>query len=144
MTLMQLNLGRKYGVHVSSILRGGNRLNIPDGKDQLFPMDRIQVIGSDSQLAAMQTALEKEIHHEDWEVEKREMQLRQLIIGQGSPFVGKTLEESGLRQFYNCMVVGLEEGRENLSPFKPTRRFEEGDIIWVVGEQDDLNRLMHS
>ena len=144
MTLMQLNLGRKYGVHVSSILRGGNRLNIPDGKDQLFPMDRIQVIGSDSQLAAMQAALEKEIHHEDWEVEKREMQLRQLIIGQGSPFVGKTLEESGLRQFYNCMVVGLEEGRENLSPFKPTRRFEEGDIIWVVGEQDDLNRLMRS
>ena len=66
------------------------------------------------------------------------MKLRQLIIGQGSPFVGKTLEESGLRQFYNCMVVGLEEGRENLSPFKPTRRFEEGDIIWVVGEQDDL------
>ena len=141
MTLMQLNLGRKYGVHISSILRGNNRLNIPDGKDQLFPMDRIQVIGSDTQLAAMRAALEKEVQHEDYELEKREMKLRQLIIGQGSPFIGKTLEESGLRSEYNCMVVGLEEGKENLSPFKPTRRFEEGDLIWVVGEEDDLNRL---
>ena len=142
MTLMQLNLGRKYGVHVSSILRGGNRLNIPDGKDILFPLDRIQVIGSDVQLAALSAALHKEVRHEDYDLEKREMKLRQLIIGQGSPFIGRTLEESELRRQFNCMVVGLEEGKENLSPFKPSRRFEEGDIIWVVGEEDDLNRLI--
>ena len=141
MTLMQLNLGHKYGVHVSSILRGGNRLNIPDGKDQLFPLDRIQVIGSDTQLAALQAALECEVHGEDVDLEKREMKLRQLVIGGNSLFVGKTLAESGLRRNYNCMVVGLEEGKENLSPFPPTRCFEEGDIIWVVGEADDLDRL---
>ncbi len=141
MTLMQLNLGRKYGVHVSSILRGGNRLNIPDGKDILFPLDRIQVIGSDVQLAILQSAIEREVYGEDTELEKREMKLRQLIIGKGSPFIDKTLEESGLRRFYNCMVVGLEEGKENLSPFKPTRRFQEGDIIWVVGEEENLNQL---
>ncbi len=143
MTLMQLNLGHKYGVHVSSILRGANRQNIPDGKDVLFPLDRIQVIGSDTQLAAMHQALEREVRHEDMELEKREMKLRQLIIGQDSPFIGKTLEESNLRSEYNCMVVGLEEGKENLSPFRPSRRFAEGDIIWVVGEEDDLQRLLH-
>ena len=143
-TLMQLNLGRKYGVHVSSILRGNNRLNIPSGTDQLFPLDRLQVIGSDTQLAVFRNAVEGQVMQEDLELEKREMKLRQLIIGQGSPFIGKTLEESGLRSDYGCMVVGLEEGKENLSPFKPARRFEEGDIIWVVGEEDDLNRLLHS
>jgi CPA2 family monovalent cation:H+ antiporter-2 len=143
-TLMQLELGKKYGVHVSSILRGSNRLNIPDGTDQLFPTDRIQVIGSDTQLAILRAAIEKEVSGEDTELEKREMKLRQLIIGTDSPFIGKTLQESGLRSEYNCMVVGLEEGKENLSPFKPSRRFAEGDIIWVVGEQDDLDRLMRS
>ena len=142
MTLMQLNLGHKYGVHVSSILRGGNRLNIPDGKDQLFPLDRIQVIGSDTQLSALGAALEREVRGEDYELEKREMKLRQLVIGKSSPFVGKTLEESGLRRYYNCMVVGLEEGKENLSPFPPSRRFEEGDIIWLVGEEDALAQVL--
>jgi len=143
-TLMQLNLGRKYGVHVSSILRGSHRVNIPSGTDQLFPMDRLQVIGSDTQLAVFRNAVEGQVLQEDLELEKREMKLRQLIIGQGSPFIGKTLEESGLRSEYGCMVVGLEEGQENLSPFKPNRRFEEGDIIWVVGEEEDLESLLRS
>jgi hypothetical protein len=25
---------------------------------------------------------------------------------------------------------------------KPNRKFEEGDILWIVGEQDDLDLLL--
>ena len=140
-TLKQLALGRKYGVHVSSILRGGRRLNIPDGDSIIFPGDHLRVIGSDQQLAQLQHAIETEVLGEDMELEKREMRLHQLIIGTDSPFVGKTLEESGIRSRYNCMVVGLEEGKENLSSISPQRRFREGDIIWIVGEEAALKVL---
>ena len=141
-TLKQLNLGHRYGVHVSSILRGGQRLNIPDGDYIIFPADRLQVIGSDDQLAKFHQSLESEVLGEDVELEKREMKLRQLIIGADSPFVGKTLVESGIRSLYSCMVVGLEEGKENLSSVPPTRRFREGDILWVVGEEESLKALI--
>ena len=40
------------------------------------------------------------------------------------------------------MVIGLEEGKESLSPFKPNRKFQEGDIIWIVGEQESLDEVM--
>ena len=140
-TLRQLSLGRKYGVHISSILRGGFRLNIPDGNYIIYPGDRLQAIGSDDQLTKFRNAIESEVLGEDLELEKREMKLRQMIIAADSPFVGKTLEESGIRRLYNCMVVGLEEGKENLSPVSPTHQFEEGDILWVVGEQEDLDVL---
>ena len=140
-TLRQLSLGRKYGVHISSILRGGFRLNIPDGNYIIYPGDKLQAIGSDDQLTKFRNAIESEVLGEDLELEKREMKLRQMIIAADSPFVGKTLEESGIRRLYNCMVVGLEEGKENLSPVSPTRQFEEGDILWVVGEQEDLDVL---
>ncbi len=143
-TLKQLSLGHKYGVHVSSIMRGGHRLNIPDGNYIIFPGDRLQVIGSDEQLSNLGHALETEILGEDHDVERREMKLRQLVINATSPFVGKTLEESGIRSLYSCMVVGLEEGKENLSSVNPKRRFEEGDIIWVVGEQESLDALLTS
>ena len=143
-TLKQLSLGHKYGVHVSSIMRGGHRLNIPDGDYIIFPGDRLQAIGSDEQLSNLGHALETELLGEDYDVESREMKLRQLIIGADSPFVGKTLEESGIRSLYSCMVVGLEEGKENLSSVSPKRRFEEGDIIWVVGEQESLDALLTS
>ena len=141
-TLKELNLGQKYGVHVSSILRGGLRINIPDGDYVIFPYDVLQVIGSDSQFAVFREALEKEVLGVDYEWENREMKLRQLIIGEDSPFVGKTLIESGIRNLYGCMVVGIEEGKESLSPFKPNRKFQAGDIVWVVGELDALKSLM--
>lgn len=140
-SLKQLNFGQKYGVHISSILRAGNRLNIPDGDYIIFPGDRLQVIGSDDQLTQFSHALETEVIGEDVELERREMKLRQIIIGESSPFIGRTLAESGIRQTYSCMVVGLEEGKENLSAFSPKRKFKEGDIIWVVGEETDVNRL---
>ena len=142
-TLRQLDLGRKYGVHVSSILRANHRLNIPDGNYIIFPGDKLQVIGSDDQLSKFGQAITDEVLGEDPNLERREMKLRQLIIGKDSPFVGKTLEESGIRDIYSCMVVGLEEGKENLSSFPPKRKFQEGDIIWIVGEMESLQELLH-
>ena len=143
-TLKQLNLGRKYGVHVSSILRANFRLNIPDGDYVIFPGDRLQVIGSDEQVTKFAHAIESEVIGEDFDLENREMKLRQLIIGEGSRFIGKTIVNSGIRSLYSCMVIGLEEGKENLSRIDPKRPFQEGDIIWVVGEQEALDALLQS
>ena len=143
-TLKQLNLGQKYGIHISSILRGGRRVNIPDGDYVVFPNDVLQAIGSDAQFTAFRNALETERLGEDPYMEQREMKLRQLIIGADSPFIGKTLIESGIRDLYSCMVVGLEEGKESLSTYRPNRRFQEGDIIWVVGEVEALDALVNA
>ena len=141
-SLKQLNLGKKYGVHISSILRSGWRINIPDGDYVLFPGDILQAIGSDEQFSAFREALDRERLGVDPDSEKRLMKLRQLVISGESPFVGKTLIESGIRDLYSCMVIGLEEGKQNLSAFPPNRKFKEGDIIWVVGEEESLNALL--
>ncbi|MFC2767090.1 MAG: cation:proton antiporter, partial [Prevotella sp.] len=113
--LRDLRLRNRYGVHVSSILRGRQRINIPGGSTVIFPGDRIQAIGDDEQLHAFGDGLRRELVPEDTEIEKREMKLRQIILHEGSPFIGKSLRESGIRDQYNCMVVGVEEGQKNLT-----------------------------
>ncbi|MBO5580213.1 MAG: cation:proton antiporter [Prevotella sp.] len=143
-SLKQLKLGQKYGVHITSILRANHRLNIPDGEYVIYPGDKLEIIGSDDQLNKFKQAVEKEVFGEDLYLEDREMKLRQMIIGEGSQFIGKTLIESGIRDIYSCMVVGLEEGKENLSPVRPNRKFQEGDIIWVVGEEEALQTLLNT
>ena len=143
-SLKQLKLGQKYGVHITSILRANHRLNIPDGEYVIYPGDKLEIIGSDDQLNKFKQAVEKEVFGEDLYLEEREMKLRQMIIGEGSQFIGKTLIESGIRDIYSCMVVGLEEGKENLSPVRPNRKFQEGDIIWVVGEEEALQTLLNT
>ncbi len=143
-TLRQLALGTKFGVHVSSILRSTHRINIPDGDTELFPGDKLQVIGSDSGLSAMAAALRSELYGEDADVEKRSMRLKQMVITAKSAFVGKTLCESGIRDRYNCMVVGLEEGKETLSQVAPSHRFETGEILWIVGEEPALAAIVNA
>lgn len=142
-TLSQLQLGSKFGIHVSSILRASRRINIPDGNSIIFPGDRIRAIGSDDQLAKMGAAIEQEVFGEDLEFEKREMRLCQMVITSKTPFVDRTLKDSGIRDRYNCMVVGLEEGKENLSNVSPNYRFKEGDIIWIVGEEEAVTSIMN-
>lgn len=141
-TLKELHLRERFGVDMSSIMRGSQRLNIPNGDTVIFPGDKLQVIGNDDQLQKFATALSTDLIPEDLEIEKREMKLRQLIISGKSEFCGKSLLESGIRDKYNCMVVGLEEGQENLTKIAPTRTFEKGDILWIVGEESDLQKII--
>lgn len=140
-SLQDLQLRNRFGVHVSSVLRGTQRLNIPNGDTTIFPGDHLQVIGDDEQLAKFHESLSNELMPEDPNVEKREMKLRQLVLTGGSPLVGKTIKESGIRDVYNCMVVGVEEGQESLTMIDPQRKMERGDILWVVGEVANLEDL---
>ena len=141
-TLRELELRNRFGVHISSILRANRRINIPDGNSIVFPADRLQAIGSDEQLLALAEAVRQEVYGDDADMEKRETKLRQMVIAKGSPLAGKTLRESGIRDVYGCLVVGIEEGKENLSLPDPARRFMPGDVVWVVGEEEALGRLL--
>lgn len=140
-TLRELHLGGRFGVHVSSILRGSHRINIPDGDMMLFVGDKLQAIGNDEQLNAMNAAMQQELQPEDADIEQREIRLHKVVISAESPLVGKTVRDSRIRQQYNCMVVGVEEGQKNLTMINPTHRFEVGDTVWFVGEEQNIARL---
>ena len=107
----------------------------------LFAGDRLQAIGNDEQLNIMNSALRGELIPEDADIEQREMKLHKLVIGAGSPLIGKTVRDAAIRQRFNCMVVGVEEGQQNLTMINPARRFKDGDIIWIVGEEQNVERL---
>ena len=143
LTLMELNLGKRFGVHVASIIRGTHRINIPGGQTRIFPGDTIQVIGSDSQLSAF--AEHAEAISEgcvDDDFEKKEMLLKQFVVTENSKFVGKTIRESGIRNKYHCLVVGVESS-DDMSLRQPDvdAELQEGDIVWVVGEESALDSL---
>ena len=72
------------------------------------------------------------------DIEKHEMKLRSFTISKTSPFIGKNLKDSGIRDEYNCMVVGVDEGQKNLTLITPSRCLQAGDVLWVVGEEKRL------
>lgn len=140
-TLKDLHFGQRFGVSVSSILRGQRKINIPSAMDMVFPGDKLFVIGTDQQLANLNAAVQSETYDDDFEIEDHEMKLERIVITGKSKFLGKSLMESGIRDEYSCMVVGLETGEDSLRKVVPTYRFVKGDILWVVGEIKDVERM---
>ena len=141
-TLYSLKLRNRFGVHISSILRGSKHINIPNGGTILFPGDKLQAIGNDEQLTKLSKAINAELQPEVTNIEKHEMKLRSFTISKTSPFIGKTLKDSGIRDEYNCMVVGVDEGQKNLTLITPSRCLQAGDVLWVVGEEKDLECIL--
>ena len=126
-TLKELDLGKKYGVHVTSII----------------PNDTLQIIGTDEQLSAFSAMAEKAVLPPDGEdLEKREMKLSQFIVDKKSPFVGRNIIESGFRSNYHCLVVGIESaGEDALRAPDVHAPLRENDVVWVVGEAANLKKL---
>lgn len=143
-TLGELRFGSKYGVHVVSILRGRRRFNIPGAGVRLFPQDKLQVIGTDDELAVFSRDLEAASALDADVVEKSEMILRQFCVDSSSPFLGKTLREAGIREHYHCLIAGVERGDGVLHAPVPAEPFLEGDVVWIVGESSDVHRLASS
>ena len=137
-SLGQIEFRNRFGVHVSSILRGYQRMNIPGGDCIIFPGDQLQVIGNDEQLTQFGRTLDFETIPEDEHIEEREMKLQKFVISSKSKLIGTDLQNSGIRDQYNCMVVGIEEGQQHLTIINPSHVFQAGDIVWMVGERESL------
>ena len=141
-TLAELAFGKRYGIQVAGIQRGQQRINIPSGKTLILPGDRLQVIGSDKQLADFGHVMAAMSDESAQQQSPEEMTLRRVVLLDNSPFVGKTIKESGIRDQYQCLVVGVEsEGENELLQPHPMRQLQAGDIIWVVGEEANIKQL---
>lgn len=142
-TLLELDLGRKFGVHVTSIIRGEHRINIPGAGTRVFPSDTLQVIGTDEQLSKFALhASQLAETQPDEDFEKHEMYLRQFVVDKRTSFVGNTIRESGIRNKYHCLVVGVESVVDgSLHSPAVDAPLTAGDVLWVVGEDAALKEL---
>lgn len=142
-TLSELALKTRFGVHVVAIFRGNHCLNIPGGTERLYPLDRIQVIGSDEQLQefSKQLILQMTLVNET-DLNQSEVILKQFIIDENSNFKGNSVRNSGIRETFKCLIVGLERDDNSLRNPTADTVFEEGDLVWVVGEKADIYDLI--
>lgn len=144
-TLAELQLATRFDIMVVAIFRGQACLNIPGGKERIYPQDRIQVIGSDEQLERFGTTLQSmTIPPSDTDLTQSEMCLKQFIVTKDSLYNGKSIRESGIRDVHHCVVVGVERGKSSLCNPDADTVFQEGDWVWVVGEETDVRHLFNA
>ncbi|MBO4805854.1 MAG: cation:proton antiporter [Paludibacteraceae bacterium] len=138
--LKVLNFRKRMGIHVVSIIRGEERINIPGGTEQIFPVDKLLVLGTDDQLKTFETelSLKRAVS------ENKEVGLEQIEVEKDSVLIGRTIQQSGIRDKAKCLVVGIEHnGVLSMNPDISTV-FQSGDMVWIVGESEKIKELTHT
>lgn len=141
-TLKELNFRQKCNVNIVTIIRGGRRINIPGGEERLYPLDKLVVVGADEDLEHFRKYLEERYKQSQLtQKESNEVNMEQFIIVEGSKLIGRTILESGIRDKAACLVIGIERGSSSIKNPTPSTVFQEGDIVWIVGEHEKVLRL---
>lgn len=141
-TLKETEIRTRFQINVISIVRGDRHLDIPKGDDYLYPYDKITVVGTDSQLEKFHAFLEQT----DQQVEKSkkavpvqdEMKIEELVLDKNSMLAGKSIQEAGIR---DCIVLGIERGKESIMNPASNLVMEENDTIWLVGKKAAIQKL---
>ncbi len=71
-----------------------------------------------------------------------EMELDELRVREGDGLVGHTLGDSGIKEDFNLLVIGIKS-REGEIEFNPTteRAIVADDTLLVIGQMADINRM---
>ena len=143
-TLSQLNIRQQSGVSVIRIIRGGIRTNIPGGSKHVYPGDRIVVAGTDEQIDRFTQMLDgsRIDHDESVSAERTHVTLATFTVDASNPLVGKTIQQSGIREQAECLVMGIQRNGEYIMNPEPTISFMENDIIIVAGETGKLQDFL--
>ena len=137
--LKNADLRRKYGINVVAILRNSVRYNIPTGDMRIFPGDQIGVIGTDDQIQKLLPLLEaSKTAPADT---SNEVKFTHFPLSENSPLVGMRLGDTSLREDYKSMIVAVERGNDNFLSPTPEIVFENGDIVWIVGDTKLMKSL---
>ena len=74
-------------------------------------------------------------------LEERELKLLEVIIGPNSTFVGKTLEQIGLRRLHGINVLAVHRHDDNLTKELSSLRLQFGDTLLMEGPPDSISQL---
>lgn len=141
-TLKELNFRQKCNVNIVTIIRGNRRINIPGGNERLFPFDKLVVVGADDDLLHFRQYIEERYKESlTNQQETKEVNMEQFLISEGSGLIGRTILESGIRDKSGCLVIGIERDSRSIKNPPPTTVFQQGDIVWIVGEHEKVVRL---
>lgn len=137
-TLAELAVRERYGVTITLLERGGKKIPVPPSWERIYPMDRLHVIGGDEELARFQKLIEIEGGPPLATALGESYSLQSHFVHEGSPFIGRPIRGSGIREKVNGLVVGVERGGERILNPAADFQIDEGDLLWIVGETDKL------
>lgn len=146
MSLYELNWKEQFGVNIVYIRRNDRTIHLPSGKHRIFPKDRVGVLGTDEQVTQLKLVFDQSdtssVDEDDIDI--NDIQLTKIQLGQGNPYVNKTIKNSGIQQDLHCHVVGIESNEKRVLNPGSSAILSANDILWLVGDVHQIRSCVKS
>lgn len=133
---------RLYDLNIVYIRRGENMISLPGPQEQILPYDKVGFVGTDEQMQRFKPVFDKTIEvTSDEQTEEKNIVLRNIKVTSSCSFVNQPILESRIRQEAGCQIIGVERNNERFVNPSASFVLQEDDLIWVVGDEADINKF---
>ncbi len=150
-----------FDIFPVKIIRGDKHIGVPDKDERLIPGDIVHIAGKIEILEASIMVVEQSTHIEmtfekpvtikeymyqeifDKIPSKDQVVCVAIYVYSDVPFIKKSIKNSSIKKKYHGSVVGIEKGG-TLPIITPNINtiLEEGDIVWLMGNEKMVNKLL--
>jgi len=150
-TLKALNWGYHFNVNVIKVVRGKRHLNMPSGNLELRLDDEIYLLGRPEELRSLRLAMNNAGNPalptlRDFIAaqndEPSDVYSYAIPVRRDSALQGKSIRDSGLRERYDCMILGVQRARLPILQPDVNMTLQAGDRIWVLGSRRMAEKLL--
>ncbi len=150
-TLMELGWGKSQSIFIIKIEHGTEMRFLPNGRTVVCKGDRVFAVGVEAAIKRFRDGQYignkytmgnlKDFMGLGSTEAQVPLQCEVFKVTEDSPYCNKPLKYSGITEYTQCMVIGLQAlGKTFMMPDADTL-IEEGDELWIVGLEENIEKF---
>ena len=138
--IRDLSLRAQTGILIIAVSRAGRVFLEPDPEFQLFPGDRLVLMGEPMALKHAEDILHQ-VDDEGSGSELRRFETAEVEVSPVSHHLGKSLADLLFRKRYGATVIGIIRGEERITMPRPEETLQSGDKLIIIGTNESVEKI---
>lgn len=138
--IRDVSLQAQAGILIIAVSRAGRVYLEPNPDFQLFPGDRLVLMGEPSALKHAEHILHQ-VDEGESDHDLKRFEVAEIDVDKNSPRLGKSLAELNFRRTYGATVIGVMRNEERITMPLPGEALLPGDRLVIIGTRESVEKL---
>ncbi len=151
MTIKELDWGRILSVYIVKLRRGPKNIVMPGPDTVIKAGDKLYILSDAASLQTVHRTLNigvlenlrtlKEFMESDYPDTQSALACAPIKVNGKERFAGKAIKHSGISSRARCLILGIQRDGYPTSMPDANMLILKGDILWVIGSNNNVGRL---
>ena len=144
-TLMEVGWGKNQNIFIIKIEHGTEMIFLPNARTTISKGDRVFAVGTEKSIIRFEKYsmgnLKDFMGLGDIEAQVP-LVCRVVKVTKDAPYCNKHLKNSGITDYTQCMVIGLQSLGKTFTMPDGDTLIEEDDDLWVIGLEENIEKFL--